>query len=895
MTRLLPLLLAVAIILGLAVNLTNANSITALQAPLKNAQFNVPEIIKETPGYLDDTVWTAIAAPTTTPDRLAHATVYDPVNDKIYIIGGNPDGYLTSNVRLCQQYDPESNTWTDKAQMPTAKAWICGAYVRGKIYVIGGIDVNGGALTENAEYDITNNTWTTKAPRPRAAGASLDVVWRDSLIYVMGGWDAVSTGGWTNVDIYDPFTNTWSSGTPLPQNADMGGAAIIGDTIYIVDAVNRSGSACWLNLYKGAINPANPTQITWIQGPAFSTPTSICGAAAVTGNVFWLGGFANLSSVTNQAWVYDRTTGTIRSFVNFPVAVARCWFMTARTENTYELYVMAGDQGGNWSPPNQTYMKCVLGVPRDHDVGVRSITSPTGRIPSGNPINVEAVIKNFGTNDETFPATALILTQTDDTVFAKETTLTLTARTEESVVFGEFTPDPDMYYDVIFYTALVGDENPANDTLTGEARTTPDAGVLHIIAPTGRIIPGTTVNATAVVKNFSAEPKDVPATMTIVDTVTGNTILDVDTTLAMGAGESLSVMFGQFTATIGSFYDVIAYTSLVGDDDPSNDTAYATAVCRYGSAPDPFGYYYESTQEPGDTVTFSWIDPTGGTVLSGWSPSADDGYVTRTLPFGFKFYSPASSPPNITQINVCTNGFLQWPTTTTTWTNTALPNNTIQNFIGPFWDDLNPGAGGQVIEKTGTDGQYVAYTWVNVPRYGTSEYQTFQVVLYRDNKIRFNYLDVNGTLNSNTVGIQGGTGANGWYQQYVFDGNPANHIVADNVTIAFTCDSMRGIAEVTKNTLPTTTTLHPVRPNPVAKGDAQISFTLANKGNVTINIYDATGRLVRNLTHAPYDAGNYTLTWDGRDDKGTEVIAGIYFYTIKTDDYKATKKLVLMR
>jgi len=231
----------------------------------------------------------------------------------------------------------------------------------------------------------------------------------------------------------------------------------------------------------------------------------------------------------------------------------------------------------------------------------------------------------------------------------------------------------------------------------------------------------------------------------------------------------------------------------------------------------------------------------------------------------------------------------------TTYTNTALPNNTIQNFIGPFWDDLNLTSQGQVIEKVGTDGQYVSYTWLNVPRFGTSELQTFQVVLYRNNKIRFNYLDVNGTLNSNTIGIQGGIGANGWYQQYVFDGNPANHIVTDNTTIQFTCDSLRGIAEVTRNITPTATFLHPVRPNPVAKGEACISFTLAKKGNVAINIYDATGRLVRNLINSVYDPGSYNVTWDGKDEDGMPAISGIYFYTIKTQDYKATKKLVLMR
>ncbi|MDH5186443.1 MAG: T9SS type A sorting domain-containing protein, partial [candidate division WOR-3 bacterium] len=292
----------------------------------------------------------------------------------------------------------------------------------------------------------------------------------------------------------------------------------------------------------------------------------------------------------------------------------------------------------------------------------------------------------------------------------------------------------------------------------------------------------------------------------------------------------------------------------------------------------------------GDTVRFSWIDYTGGTQLTGWIGSPDDGYLTRTLPFGFRYYTIGG--PNINQINVCTNGFLE-SSTLTTYTNTALPASTIQNLIAPFWDDLTLTSQGAVYEKTGTDQSYVAYTWVNVPRWNTSELQTFQVVLYQDGKIRFNYLDMNGTLNSNTIGIQGGNGANHYYQQYVYDGDPPEHIIEDSTTILFYSDRI-GIEETPKD-IPVATVVHTAKPNPMVKGNAQISFSLAKKGDISINIYDATGRLTRSLINASYDTGEYTVTWNGRDDQGLEVMSGIYFYTIESENYKSTRKLVLMR
>lgn len=389
------------------------------------------------------------------------------------------------------------------------------------------------------------------------------------------------------------------------------------------------------------------------------------------------------------------------------------------------------------------------------------------------------------------------------------------------------------------------------------------------------------------IKNFSGDPKDVPATLYVKDTTTGRIMFTKDTTVSLNSGESLAAVLGQFIPVADSFYLTVCYTTLAGDDDPANDTAKANSFARIGSLPDSFGYVYESTQE-GDTVTFSWIDTIGGTQLSDWAPDWDDGCVERILPFTFSYYTT-----NLTQVNVCTNGFLQFSSNLTDYLNSSLPYSSIQNMIAPFWDDLNLEDQGAVYEKTGIDQSYVAYTWVGVPRYNTSELQTFQIVLYQTGKIRFNYLDVNGTLNSNTIGIQGGTGANAFYQQYIFDGNPANHIIIDSTTILFYSTRV-GVEEARTTDLPLTTTLYSPRPNPV-KGNAKISFLLAKKGMVSVNIYDAIGRLTRNLVNEPYDIGNYTLIWDGKDDQGVNVIAGVYFYTIKTEGYKGTKKLVLMR
>jgi hypothetical protein len=441
---------------------------TNLTAPLTNESVKIEEVYAPSSSLIFQE-WTAIAAPTTTADRLCHATVYAPINDKIYMIGGNPTGTAGSYQSLCQQYDPVTNIWTDREPMTTARGWVYGSYVRGKIYVIGGLG-NAGVTAVNEEYDIALNTWTTKAPRPTAMGCDLEVVWRDSLIYVMGGWNGVSGGsGSTTVDIYNPFTNTWSVGTALPMNADMGTAAIIGDTIYITNAVNRQGSSSfwWSILCKGAINPANPLQITWIPGPTFPQPTLDAGTAVLGGNIYWLGGFITTTTVTNHCWKYEPSSNTISTVVPYPQIIARCNYMVSRP-SANELYVMAGDAGGNWAAPNNYYYKISYTLPAANDVGVNTIVSPFGSHRINTTMTPVAQVKNFGTNAQTnFQVVCSILGPGGGMRYTDTLTVaSLTSGATTNVNFTSWTPTIEETLTVMMKTTLASDENPANDRKT---------------------------------------------------------------------------------------------------------------------------------------------------------------------------------------------------------------------------------------------------------------------------------------------------------------------------------------------------------------------------------------------------------------------------------------------
>lgn len=83
-------------------------------------------------------------------------------------------------------------------------------------------------------------------------------------------------------------------------------------------------------------------------------------------------------------------------------------------------------------------------------------------------------------------------------------------------------------------------------------------------------------------------------------------------------------------------------------------------------------------------------------------------------------------------------------------------------------------------------------------------------------------------------------------------------------------------------------------PNPFNPSTV-INYSIAERGNVKLVIYDLLGRKITELVNDYQNPGKYSVTWNGINNYGVSVASGIYFYRLTTGSFVDTKKMMLIR
>jgi hypothetical protein len=290
-----------------------------------------------------------------------------------YAFGGlDGSGQPLASAEMSNQ---DSNAWTSITALPAPRYEFPAVFDgTNNIYVFGGITdaVNKTELATVLRYSVSAKTWTQMASMPTAVAGSGAAMGPDGKIYIAGG----TAGGVTTnvVQVYNPTSNTWASGTPLPEALSevamavdslgrllvMGGVDINGNDVSDVwrsQQLNVADSApvfsqypgttgTYLSTYTSSINAygSPPPTYTLVSGPAGMQVDYFTGAITWTPQ-----GLAQIGSnpVTIQAANYAGAVNWSFTITvpNPPPTVVTNLTVTGVTESSVSL---------SWSPEDPT-------------------------------------------------------------------------------------------------------------------------------------------------------------------------------------------------------------------------------------------------------------------------------------------------------------------------------------------------------------------------------------------------------------------------------------------------------------------------------------------------------------------------------------------------------------
>ena len=232
-------------------------------------------------------------APMPTPRYYTGAAVID---SKIYVLGGLDSANHATPI--LEAFDPKTNTWTSKPMMPTPRAAMSVAVVDGVLYAIGGVTLGPDEFFGVVEaYDPKTNVWTTKAPMHLQRGWMASGV-LDGLMYVVGGERRLGFSGrerLATLDIYDPRTDTWSLGPPMPTARAGAAGTMVDRKLFVVGGFDGQ-----LESVHTVVESYDPESNLWEAQVRIPTARVFSGAGVLDDTLYVVGGYPGLS--VNEAF-----------------------------------------------------------------------------------------------------------------------------------------------------------------------------------------------------------------------------------------------------------------------------------------------------------------------------------------------------------------------------------------------------------------------------------------------------------------------------------------------------------------------------------------------------------------------------------------------------------------
>jgi hypothetical protein len=323
-------------------------------------------------------------------------------------------------------------------------------------------------------------------------------------------------------------------------------------------------------------------------------------------------------------------------------------------------------------------------------------------------------------------------------------------------------------------------------------------------------------------------------------------------------------------------------------------------------------------------------------------PTANDFSAPIELSNEFVFYGKKYA-----RLYISPKGFLSFSDFSGDFSlNTSFPNASIPSpVIAPLWDDLTTNTGNVYVYQ---DNEKTVVQYENRTRFRglIDGSYTFQVILYKNSSILYQYKELNGNVESCTIGMQNQTaeksillGYNESFLQneqafmissgpdwlevsylsgqvspaqteemgltfYTLDYQPQHY----NAILVFYSNSpeyseilmpidfliQENGAEGSETAIPIAAKLLGNYPNPF-NPSTTIYYRIDEPSQIELTIYNSKGQKIKKYENHHSSSGEFYYFWDGADDAGNQVSSGVYFYNLKSGKYFSSKRMILMK
>jgi len=625
-------------------------------------------------------------------------------------------------------------------------------------------------------YNLTTNTWVPSTPPP-LGNCNWCGVPTDNALYIVGRY---ASGYFSEVQKFVPTaggpTGTWTTVAPYPV-AGCGIAAAWdgGDYIYAAGG-NPSLTAAYRYSISGNV---------WTPIASLPVQRSYHGGWFAGGKFMVYGG--TVSGLQNSMHIYDPGTNTWSAGANLPGDV---WFATFSTTGNDMLMFSVGGGGGYGSWPATDMVQIYdpmtntwtleTSLPAAHGLNSAGFDGLGNVISAGGyPTTYDAY------KGENFPGGADPLAPAQPSGFAvSHNNLVLTATLDWvnpslNVGGGTLTDldgvkvyrDGDLIADV---TTGIGIGTPS----TYDDTTVPAAGMYNY-----RIVPyndwgdGIGANAGAWIGlDVPGAPSNVVATPDPGFALEATITWTAPTEGGNGGYWPAGSWTGQRIYRNGSMVADIAGTNVQYVDNPPTNGFYEYGVSYYnGSGEGEITngltiFVGEPLYEP---IPYDWVE-----INSVGTNSGITGDDQNLGPFNMGFNFPWYDGVTFNSIRICSNGWFSFTSTSTAYSNQMIPNAAEpNNLVAPYWDDFYPPDGGTIWYWADAANNRFIIEFEDINHISGTDGYYFEAIFYADGTIDYVYQHLGDPSNSGTVGVENGTGTEGYQICYNGTGEiiPANN------------------------------------------------------------------------------------------------------------------------